>query len=112
VVGANRHHNLITQFSPYGRKELIMAVVYLKPSPKDTRIIVYQAGNILDEYAVETVTQNHEDAINRNWHTVVLGSRSFAYGVTTDEELSLWLSGVCGFPTTILSNISPFGAVG
>ena len=67
----------------------------ITPSPTDTRIILYRLGTDPAEYLLKTVNDNYEGLILLDGDTKVFGSsHKFAYGVTTDEELSLWLSSV------------------
>jgi len=50
------------------------------------------------------VTQNHEDLIAKSWDTQVFGSRPFEFGLTTDGELSAWLSEIYGIPLKVVTN--------
>jgi len=85
------HVHLGTRDAPPDRA----ITMIITPSPTDTRIILYRLGTDPVEYLLKTVNENYEGIILLNGDTKVFGSsRPFEYGVTTDEELSAWLTGV------------------
>jgi len=81
-----------------------MKTVYITPSTTDTRIILYRLGTDPGQYFLKTVNDNHEGLIDRSWDTQLFGSRPFEFDLTTDGELSAWLSEIEGIPLKVVTN--------
>jgi len=74
-----------------------MKTIYIRPSPADTRFIMYWlVGSTIATFITCTVSNEHESLIDEDCDTEIFGSRPFIYGVTSDEELSAWASEIKG----------------
>jgi len=82
-----------------------MKTIYIRPSPADTRFIMYWlVGSTIGTFIASTGNQNHEAIINEDSKTEIFGSRQFIYGVTSDEELSVWASEIKKSPLKVVTN--------